>query len=139
MVQAQGVTTRLLLLDAMGHVLMQSDGQSAAGGDDLINLFVPAGTYSLEVQDMGGAGTYSLTATAAQATNPLELLAKGAFQNIGSIVTGDFTGDGHLDLAVTSYEAGQLNPSDDHVTVLLSNGDGTFAPQVTYAVGLTAP
>ena len=79
-IHAQGVTTRLLLLDATGHVLMQSDGQSAAGGDDLINLDVPAGTYSLDVQDMGGAGTYSLTATAAQATSPLQLLAKGAFR-----------------------------------------------------------
>ena len=137
-VQAHGVTTRLLLLDAMGTVLMQSDGQSAAGGDDLINLYVPAGTYSLEVQDLGGAGTYSLTATAAQATSPLQLLEQGAYQNIPSIVTGDFTGDGHLDLAFTNFHAGNLSATNDVVTVLLSNGDGTFAPPVTYAVGMTA-
>ena len=132
-VQAKGVTTRLLLLDAMGHVLVQSDGQSAAGGDDLINTYVPAGTYSLEVQDQGGAGTFSLTATAAQATSPLQLLEKGSFQDYPSIVTGDFTGDGHLDLAVTSYRAGNGNATKGLVTVLLSNGDGTFAPPVTYS------
>ena len=45
-----------------------------------------------------------------------------------AIVAGDFTGDGHLDLAVTNFH-------DDTVSVLLGNGDGTFQPQVTYAVG----
>ncbi len=137
-VQALGVTTRLLLLDANGNVLMSSDGVSAADGDDLINLYVSAGTYTLEVQDLGGAGTYSLTATASLATSPLVPLAKGNFQTISSIVTGDFTGDGHLDLAFTSYGSGQLSSTNDHVVVLLSNGDGTFAPPVTYAVGMTA-
>ena len=45
-----------------------------------------------------------------------------------AIVAGDFTGDGHLDLAVA-------NDGDNTVSVLLGNGDGTFQPQVTYAVG----
>jgi hypothetical protein len=45
-----------------------------------------------------------------------------------AIVAGDFTGDGHLDLAVT-------NGNDNTVSLLLGNGDGTFQPQVTYAVG----
>jgi hypothetical protein len=44
------------------------------------------------------------------------------------IVAGDFTGNGHLDLAVA-------NPGANTVSVLLGNGDGTFQPQVTYAVG----
>ena len=47
-----------------------------------------------------------------------------------ALVTGDFNGEGHDDLAVA-------NSSDDDVSVLLSNGDGTFQPQVTYAVGST--
>jgi CSLREA domain-containing protein len=125
-VQAQGVTPRLLLLDATGNVIVQSDGQSAAGGDDLINLYVPAGTYSLEVQDLGSAGTYSLTATAELASSPLQLLAEGNHQSVPSIVTGDFTADGHADLAAVIGGS---------VSVLLGNGDGTFAPPVTYAVG----
>ncbi len=132
-VQAQGVTTQLLLLDATGNVLMQSDGLSAAGGDDLINTYVPAGTYSLEVQHFGGAGTFSLTATALAATSPLQPLAMGQSPvDIESIVAGDFTGDGHLDLAFTS--SSQFDGTNV-VSVLLSNGDGTFAPPVNYAVG----
>ena len=43
-------------------------------------------------------------------------------------MTGDFTGNGRTDLAV-------VNSGSDDVSVLLGNGDGTFQPQVTYAVG----
>ena len=46
-----------------------------------------------------------------------------------AIVAGDFNGDGRLDLAVA-------NQYDNTVSVLLGNGDGTFQPQVTYAVGV---
>jgi hypothetical protein len=45
-----------------------------------------------------------------------------------SVAVGDFTGDGHLDLAVA-------NDGDNTVSVLLGRGDGTFAPQGTYPVG----
>jgi len=121
---AQGGTARLLLLDA-GAVLMQSDGQSAAAGDDLIDLYVPAGSYSLEVQSLGGAGTYSLTATSSPATSPRQPILAG--NGPSSVVSGDFNGDGHLDLAVA-------NEYDNTVSVLMGNGDGTFAPQVAYSV-----
>ena len=43
-------------------------------------------------------------------------------------MTGDFNGDGRTDLAVA-------NSGDNDVSILLGNGDGTFQPQVTYAVG----
>ena len=43
-------------------------------------------------------------------------------------MTGDFTGNGRADLAVANY-------SDDDVSILLGNGDGTFQNQVTYPVG----
>ena len=46
-----------------------------------------------------------------------------------AIVAGDFTGDGHLDLAVAN------TPWTARCRCLLGNGDGTFEPQVTYAVG----
>ena len=43
-----------------------------------------------------------------------------------SIVVGDFNGDGRLDLAVANY-------SDNTVSVLLANGEGTFQPAMTYS------
>jgi hypothetical protein len=46
-----------------------------------------------------------------------------------SVATGDFNGDGIIDLAV-------VNEVDSTVSILLANPDGTFAPQVTYTTGL---
>jgi hypothetical protein len=125
-VHADGVTTRLLLENSGGDVLMQSDGQSLADGDDLINLYVPAGVYRLNVQALGGSGTYGLTATSSPATSPLQSIPTGISPN--GIVAGNFNNDGRLDLAVA-------NRQDNTVSVLLGNGDGSFAPQITYAVG----
>lgn len=48
-----------------------------------------------------------------------------------AIAAGDFDGNGTLDLAVT-------NENDNTVSILLSNGDGTFQTHVDYATG-TAP
>ena len=47
------------------------------------------------------------------------------------IVAGDFNGDGRLDLAVATIYA-----DETAVVVLLGNGDGTFQPRSTYAVGI---
>jgi membrane-bound inhibitor of C-type lysozyme len=47
-----------------------------------------------------------------------------------SITTSDINGDGKIDLVV-----GNLNSSN--VSVLLGNGDGTFQPQRTFAVGVS--
>src|SRR5690348_10608836 len=45
------------------------------------------------------------------------------------VALGDLNGDGKLDLVVASYQSNQT------VSVLLGNGDGTFQPQVRYSVG----
>ncbi|HUO29368.1 MAG TPA: FG-GAP-like repeat-containing protein [Bryobacteraceae bacterium] len=43
--------------------------------------------------------------------------------SVNTVVTGDFNGDGHLDLAVSGFPNGSL-PSG--ISVLLGNGDGSF-------------
>src|SRR5437868_1156551 len=48
-----------------------------------------------------------------------------------SVATGDFNGDGKIDLAITN----SFNSTGNTVTVLLGNGDGTFQPRVDYATG----
>ena len=45
------------------------------------------------------------------------------------VAAGDFTGDGHLDLAV-------VNGWTNNISILLGNGDGTFQPAVTYSAGI---
>ena len=47
-----------------------------------------------------------------------------------SVATGDFNGDGKADLAVTN---GNYGTTYQTVSILLGNGDGTFAPQMTFS------
>jgi hypothetical protein len=63
-----------------------------------------------------------------QAPRTYPVGASSSAPQTSAIVPGDFTGDGHLDLAVT-------NCDDNTVSILLGNGDGTFQPQVTYPAG----
>jgi YD repeat-containing protein len=125
-VHAEGAATRLSLWDAQGQVLMHSDGQSAGNPDDQIDLHVSAGTDYLEVENLGGAGAYTLTTTLTPATTPFQPISVGSLPI--AIVAGDFNGDGCIDLAV-------VNKNSNDVSVLLGNGDGTFQEQKTYLVG----
>ena len=118
-VHAEGATTRLSLLDAQGQVLMQSDGQSPGNPDDQIDLHVPAGTDYLEVENLGGAGAYTLTTSLMPSTSPFQPILHSAGTSPSAIVAGDFNGDGRTDLAVA-------NSGSNDVSVLLGNGDGTF-------------
>jgi hypothetical protein len=131
-VAPSGGATRLTLLDATGRVLVQSDGQSATNRHDLIDLHLagsPAGmTYYLEVQGLGNAaGTYSLQTNFTTATPPFQTLPVGN-NSWGRAV--DLNGDGTPDLVTANYTTGDLS-------VLLGRGDGTFAPEVSYPVGVS--
>jgi hypothetical protein len=50
--------------------------------------------------------------------------------NTEDVVTGDFNGDGRLDLAVASY-------SSNSVSILLGNAAGTFQPAQNFATGVS--
>ena len=125
-VHPDGFTARLMILDSQGRVLVQSDGLSSSDADAVIDQNLASGNYSLVVETTGGAGAYALTTTLSPTSAPFQPIPVGSDPD--AIVAGDFTGDGRTDLAVA-------NSGDDTVSVLLGNGDGTFQPQVTYAVG----
>ena len=134
-VDGGGVAMRLSLLNGQDQVLMQSDGQSPTSADDLITVDIPAGTDYLEVENLGAASTYTLTTTLTPSSVPLQPIPISAVNDPDyavndpdALVAGDFTGDGRTDLATVNYES-------NDASVLLSNGDGTFGPPVTYPVG----
>jgi hypothetical protein len=83
---------------------------------------VVAGTvdFSGEVNVSLGSGDGTFT----QATGSPFQIGSG----FSSVVTADFNGDGKLDLAAA-------DGNGNSVSVMLGNGDGTFQPPVTIAVG----
>jgi FG-GAP-like repeat len=52
-----------------------------------------------------------------------------------AVVTGDFNGDGNLDLAIANGNCVSGNCNDGTVSILLGNGDGSFRAHVDYATG----
>ena len=72
---------------------------SPSNPDDLIDQHLPAGTYFLEVDSIGGAGTYTLTTTLTPATAAVsaDLRSDASIsRRTWSIVAGDFNGDGRI-------------------------------------------
>ena len=102
-VHAEGVSTRLLLRDAQGQLLEQSDGESAGNLDDVIDLHVPAGSYILQVESLSGEGSYTLMPAFTPGTSPFQPSTFPYNVTPIAILNGDFNEDGHLDLAVGTY------------------------------------
>ena len=124
--QCEGLTARLSLLDSQGNLLVQSDGVTLGDPDGRISEQLPPGSYTLRLELSAGAGTYILTSALSPGSAPFQPLRVESYPN--AIVAGDFTDDGR-----PTWPSRTIN--DGTVSVLLGNGDGTFQPQVTYAVG----
>ena len=92
---------------------------------------VPTGTVSF-LDTRAGNGVVGTAALNPASLGFTFLPAAGSPVSTGQAplasVLGDFNHDGKLDMAV-------VNVGDQTISVLLGNGDGTFQPQVTYAVG----
>ncbi len=128
--------TRTSLLEAQGRLLIQSDGESADNGDDLIVQHLLAGTYFLRVEGLaGGIGDFALLTQFEPATPPNDPLLVNFDHDYPFAVTptyhvaGDFNGDGHLDIVTP-------NTWTNDVSILLGLGDGSFQAARNFPVGL---
>ncbi len=88
-------------------------------GDGIPDLMVLGQQYHREIPSLfvllgKGDGTFSPAQSFAEGTSPV------------AMATGDFNGDGRLDIAIA-------DPGSAQLLMLWGNGDGTFAPPVTLA------
>jgi len=88
-VQSAGGYTRLSLLDSLGRLVVQSDGQSASNPDDLINIHLNAGMDYLELQSRGGSASFTLSTNLTASSQPYQPVPAGY-----PIAFADFNGPG---------------------------------------------
>lgn len=128
---AGGFVPRLLLYGSAQQLLIQSDASASTSAPAQLSQFVDKGTYYLEVAAVTAtpnsvAEGYVLNTAFAPAQPPFHYLPV-EFQP-KAVAVGSFRPGGNLDLVTA-------NSGQGSVSVLLGNGDGTFANGVRYQVG----
>ncbi|HZR29381.1 MAG TPA: FG-GAP-like repeat-containing protein [Terriglobales bacterium] len=99
---------------------------SVAAGD-----FNGDGKPDLVVADLNGAAGANLSVLLNKGDGTgafLPAVSYGAGTNPNEVQTGDFNGDGKLDIAVANF-------GGNNVSILLGNGDGTFRPARNFPAG----
>jgi glucose/arabinose dehydrogenase len=120
-------------------------------GSTSTSYFIGDGPHSLRAGDLNGDGRIDLAA-ANEYSNTIGVLlgnVTGGFTPVVNYATGsvpkgvgigDINGDGKLDL-ISANTAGNYpnsnNPGGNTISVLLGNGNGTFAAPTTYTTGRT--
>jgi hypothetical protein len=107
--------TNTITTPAPPYILLTADFNGDGRADLAVLTLDNSGTTTLTVFDGNGDGTF------VAAGSPVALSGTAS-----AIVTGDFDGDGIVDMAVANQSSGTIS-------VLLGNGDGTFhaAPTTT--------
>ena len=117
--------------DGIGILLGNGDGSFQSP------TFLSGPYYFLTTADLNHDGILDLAAISNDTISILTGNGDGTFkppvsytagQYLVSIVTGDFNGDGHIDLAVLSCKEGP--PGISTIYILLGKGDGTFAAPI---------
>ncbi len=104
-----GLTTGLTLLDSQGNVLVRGNALSTANRESVLDEYLDAGTYSAVSSGLAGVGNASLSLSLTPASSPTQPIPVTGLATLGFIeyqvdqpipmVTGDFTGNGILDIA----------------------------------------
>lgn len=123
---AEGVATRLSLLDDQGHVLIESEAISRSNADNRIDQHVPAGTYYLAVRAISGIGSFTLTTSFTSTNAPYQALEEGS----GSfgVASADLNGDHTPDLIVSDFY-------NNRILINFGTDDGTFRSSESVSVG----
>jgi hypothetical protein len=129
----QGEGTISVLL-GNGNGTFQPQAQYAAGGEPqgiLVGDFSGSGILGLATADFYGPTTGAVLLGNGNGTFQPFIGAPGVPAYASLMATGDFRGNGTLDLAIT----GSVSDSVANVYVELGNGDGTFQAPVAYPTG----
>jgi hypothetical protein len=127
--EATGYLPQLTLYGNAGQLLIDADAGNTADATASLNQHLQPGNYVLAIGASNALpGAFVLASNFTPGLPAFQPLPAGGVAPY-SVATGDFTGDGNLDLVTA-------NAGANSVSVFLGLGDGTFAPAVSYPVGI---